>query len=291
MIEVQIVTGLSGSGRSRAVHWFEDQGYYCVDNMPPALITNFIELGANGKNAPDKVAFGIDIRSISFFSDLELVIAKLNEMQGIRCKVLFLEASTQTLIKRYNETRRNHPLGDGKATAKVIDEERELLQPIKKHADLVIDTTGLKVSELYQILNDKILGGVSESTFRVNISSFGFKYGLPTESDIILDMRFLPNPYYVPSLKRLTGNNKKVQNYVLKSPLAQQFIDNFHGVITSMIAGYIKEGKYHVTIAFGCTGGHHRSVTMANKMAEILQADGLSVTVNHRDLDLMAKGR
>lgn len=291
MMEVVIVTGLSGAGRSRAVHWFEDQGYYCVDNMPPALVRNFIELGSSGMNAPDKVAFGIDIRSISFFSDLESVIDRLMEMQGIRCRVIFLEASTQTLIKRYNETRRNHPLGDGKATAGVIEEERELLKPIKKRADLVIDTTGLKVSELYQVLNEKILGGVSKNTFSVNISSFGFKYGIPIESDIILDMRFLPNPYYVPSLKKLTGNNKKVQNYVLKSPLSQQFIDNCHGMIQAMIPGYISEGKYHINIAFGCTGGHHRSVTMANKMAEIFEADGLRVTLNHRDLDLMAKGR
>ena len=291
MMEVVIVTGLSGAGRSRAVHWFEDQGYYCVDNMPPALVRNFIELGSNGMNAPDKVAFGIDIRSISFFSDLESVIDRLMEMQGIRCRVIFLEASTQTLIKRYNETRRNHPLGDGKATAGVIEEERELLKPIKKRADLVIDTTGLKVSELYQVLNEKILGGVSKNTFSVNISSFGFKYGIPIESDIILDMRFLPNPYYVPSLKKLTGNNKKVQNYVLKSPLSQQFIDNYHGMIQAMIPGYVSEGKYHINIAFGCTGGHHRSVTMANKMAEIFEADGLRVTLNHRDLDLMAKGR
>ncbi len=290
-MEVVIITGLSGAGRSRTVDWFEDQGYYCVDNMPPALITSFIELGSSGNNAPDKVAFGTDIRSISFFTDLENVIDNLMAKQGIKCRVVFLEASTQTLIKRYNETRRNHPLGDGKATAAVIDEERELLKPIKKRADLIVDTTGLKVAQLYQELNDRILGGVNESTFSINISSFGFKYGIPSESDLILDMRFLPNPYYVPSLKKLTGNNKKVQNYVLKSPLAGQFIDSFHEMISNMIPGYIKEGKYHINIAFGCTGGHHRSVTMANKMAEIFKDDGLRVSVAHRDLDLMAKGR
>lgn len=291
MMEVAIITGLSGAGRSRTVDWFEDQGYYCIDNMPPALIKDFIELSVSGGTRPDKVAFGTDIRSISFFTDLENVIDQLIAKNGIKCRVVFLEAATPTLIKRYNETRRNHPLGDGKATASVIDEERELLKPIKKRADLIIDTTGLKVAQLYQVLNERILGGVNARTFSINISSFGFKYGIPSESDLILDMRFLPNPYYVPSLKKLTGNNKKVQNYVLKSPLASQFIEGFHEMISSMIPGYINEGKYHINIAFGCTGGHHRSVTIANKMAEIFEKDGLRVSLNHRDLDLMAKGR
>lgn len=290
-MNVVVVTGLSGAGRSRAVDWFEDQGYYCADNMPPALIRNFIELASAGPNPMDKIAFGTDIRSISFFGDLEKVIADLRAMPGVSLKIVFLEASTSTLVKRYNETRRNHPLGKGKATASIIDEERELLKPIKKKADLIIDTTGLKVAGLYQELNDNILGGVDKNTFSINISSFGFKYGIPSESDLIVDMRFLPNPYYVASLKKLTGNNKKVRNYVMKSPLAQQFLVQFYEMINGMIGGYVKEGKYHLNIALGCTGGHHRSVAMVNELAQKFEADGLRVSVTHRDMDLMGKGR
>ncbi|MBQ0004661.1 MAG: RNase adapter RapZ [Clostridiales bacterium] len=290
-MNVVIVTGLSGAGRSRTVDWFEDQNYYCIDNMPPALIRNFIELGATGPNTLDNITFGTDIRSISFFSDLVSVIDELRELPDVSLKVIFIDASTQTLVKRYNETRRSHPLGGGKATAAIIEEERELLRPIKDKADLVIDTTGLKVAELFQELDDEILGGIDKHRFKINLSSFGFKYGIPGESDLIIDMRFLPNPYYVPSLKRLTGNNKKIQNYVLKSPLAQDFIEDFHKTVKGMIPGYINEGKYHLNIAFGCTGGHHRSVTMANEFAKIFKEDGIKVSVTHRDLDLMGKGR
>ncbi len=290
-MNVVIVTGLSGAGRSRTVDWFEDQGYYCVDNMPPALIRDFIKLGTNGQKALDKIVFGTDIRSVTFFGDLERVIGDLKAMQGIECKIIFLEASTPTLVKRYSETRRNHPLGKGKATASIIEQEREQLKPIKEAADLVIDTTGLKVADLYQELNDSILGGVDRHTFSINLSSFGFKYGIPTESDLVIDMRFLPNPYYVPSLKKLSGNNKKVSSYVMKSPLAQPFIDQFHKMVSGMVAGYIKEGKYHLNISVGCTGGHHRSVAIANELGRMFKEDGLRVSVSHRDLDLMAKGR
>lgn len=289
-MKVEIVTGLSGAGRSRTVDWFEDQGYYCVDNMPPALIRNFMELGSANGTFPDKVAFGTDIRSAIFFHDLERVIDEMKNDSGIECRVIYLDASTPTLIKRFSETRRSHPLG-GQATSELIEEERELLKPIKNRADMIVDTTNKKVSVLYKELNDKILGGVDKKTFSINICSFGFKYGIPIESDLIIDMRFLPNPYYVPSLKRLTGNNKKVKSYIMKSPLAGKFLEEFHETVTGMIGGYITEGKYHLNIALGCTGGHHRSVAMANALAEMFKEDGHRVTLMHRDLDLMAKGR
>ncbi|MCF0141471.1 MAG: RNase adapter RapZ [Mogibacterium sp.] len=290
-MKVIIVTGMSGGGRSRTVDWFEDQGYYCVDNMPPALIKNFIEMGKTSSTTLDNVCFGTDIRSMSFFTDLENIIDDLNADPDIECRVVFIEASTATLVKRYNETRRSHPLGNGKATASVIELERELLKSVRDRADLVIDTTGIKVAELYEELNIRVLGGVNEDNFHVNICSFGFKYGLPIESDMVYDMRFLPNPYYVPSLKKLSGNNKKIQNYVFKSPLAEPFLMTTYRQLLDMIPGYINEGKYHLNIAFGCTGGHHRSVTMANKMAELFEADGYRVSLSHRDMDLMAKGR
>lgn len=286
-----IITGISGAGRSRTVDWFEDQGYYCVDNIPPALIKPFIELGSTGGDPINQVAFATDIRSKNFFSELENTIKDLKRTQGVELQVIFIEAATKTIVKRYSETRRNHPLTGGAATAAVVEEEKELMAPIRKIADHVIDTTGLKVAALYEELNNKILGGVSENTFSLNISSFGFKYGIPTESDMIIDARFLENPYYLPSLKKLTGNNKKVKDYVFRSGLAEEYMNSLVKTIEIAIPGYVKEGKYHLNIAFGCTGGHHRSVAMANEAAKRFKEKGMRVTLSHRDMDLMAKGR
>ena len=290
-MKVVLITGLSGAGRSRAVDWFEDQGYYCVDNMPPALIRNFIELGSTGTNTLDKVAFGTDIRSKNFFLNLESIIDELKAEPSIECTVVFVEAATQTIVKRYSETRRSHPMTGGKATAETIENERDLLKPIRNRADIIIDTTGLKVADLYQELNERVLGGIDKSSFHINLTSFGFKYGIPTESDMVVDMRFLPNPFYVPTLKKLTGNNKKVANYVVKSDLAQMFLAEFPGTIMNMIPGYVEEGKYHLNIAIGCTGGHHRSVAMVNELEKIFVERGIKVSASHRDLDLMAKGK
>ena len=286
-----IITGLSGAGRSRTGNWFEDQGYYCVDNMPPALIRPFIELGRSKTETIDRVAFVTDLRGKGFFKDLESTIVDIRNNLGIELQVVFVEASTATIVKRYSETRRSHPLTGGVATAEVVEAEREEMRAVRAMSDIVIDTTGLKVAQLYEELNKKILGGVTESTFSVNISSFGFKYGIPSEADMLIDVRFLENPYYVPSLKKLTGNNKKIRDYVFRSGLADAFMDNLMKTIEVAIPGYIKEGKYHLTIAFGCTGGHHRSVAMANECAKRFEAKGMRVTLNHRDLDLMAKGR
>lgn len=286
-----IITGISGAGRSRTVDWFEDQGYYCVDNIPPALIKPFIEFGHTGVDTLSKVAFATDIRSKSFFNELENVIKELKKTQGIDLEVIFIEADTKTIVKRYQETRRSHPMTGGVATAEVVEDEKELMEPIRKISNHVIDTTGLKVAALYEELNKRILGGVTENTFSLNISSFGFKYGIPTEADMIIDARFLENPYYVNSLKRLTGNNKKVRDYVFKSGLAEEYMDSLIKTIEIAIPGYVREGKYHLNLAFGCTGGHHRSVAMANEAAKRLEAKGMRVTLSHRDMDLMAKGR
>ena len=290
-MKVVIITGMAGAGRSRAADWFEDQGYYCVDNMPPALISNFLEMVAVDSNRIEKVAFVTDLRGGAFFDDLAKVIDDLRKMDTIELTVLFLEASTSELIKRFNEVRRTHPLNGGKASRAIISKERDLLAETREKADFIVDTTHLKVSELNIELEKMIIGGSKASKFSINFSSFGFKYGIPSEADVVIDVRFLPNPYYVPSLKKLTGRNKKVKDYIFRSELADQFIAMEHELILSVVPGFISEGKYHLNIAFGCTGGHHRSVAIAETMAEVMSKENYRVTLEHRDLDLMAKGK
>lgn len=290
-MKVVIITGMSGAGRSRAADWFEDQGYYCVDNMPPALIPNFLDMASGDSNKIEKMAFVTDLRGGIFFSELSNEIDNLRKNADVELTVLFLEAAVAELIRRFNEVRRSHPLTGGKASRSVISQEREMLQEIREKADFIIDTTKLKVAQLNIELDKVILGGSPASQFSVNFSSFGFKYGIPSEADMVVDVRFLPNPYYVPSLKKLTGRNKKVKDYVFRSELADMFIAMEHEFIMSVIPGFIAEGKYHLNIAFGCTGGHHRSVAIAETMAEVLKRENYRVTLEHRDLDLQAKGK
>ena len=288
-MKVVIITGMSGAGRSRAANWFEDQGSYCVDNMPPALIDNFLEMASVDTNRIDKVAFVADLRSGGFFRKLAATIDDLRKRPGIDLTVLYIEAAPKEIVRRYNEVRRNHPLTGAAASLDVIEEERQKLEEIRKKADLVLDTTNLKVAEMNSELDKMFFGGRGASNFAINISSFGFKYGIPSESDVMFDVRFLPNPYWVPSLKKLTGNNKKVVSYIFRNGMADQFVDSVHILLRAMVPGYINEGKYHLNIAFGCTGGHHRSVAVANAVAEKFKADGMRVRVNHRDLDLQNK--
>ena len=288
-MKVVIITGMSGAGRSRAADWFEDQGYYCVDNMPPALIDTFLEMAAADTSSIDKVAFVADLRSGGFFDRLSEEIDVLKERNGIELTVLFMEASAQEIVKRYNEVRRNHPLSGAEASESVIEEERAKLKDIKAKADYVLDTTNLKPSEMSAELDRMFYGGSGSSNFAINISSFGFKYGIPSEADVMFDVRFIPNPFWVPSLKKLTGKNKKVVEFVFKHDIANQFADSCHELLNSMIPGYINEGKYHLNISFGCTGGHHRSVAMANAIADKFREDGMRVRVTHRDLDLQSK--
>ena len=282
-----IVTGMSGAGKTKAADWLEDQGFYCIDNMPPKLVMNFVDLSkANGM---DKIAFVADIRGGEFFSDLVEVIDQLKKQEDIESAVFFVDASTPTLVRRFNETRRHHPLAPGKVNQSIIEDERARLESVRKKADYIIDTSTMKVAD-FNMAMTRIFLGSKGNQFNINVTSFGFKYGIPSESDIMVDVRFIPNPYYIKSLKPLTGNNKKIVNYVFKSELANEFVDRYHALIKELIPGYIHEGKYHLNVAFGCTGGHHRSVAIANKMAELFKADGFRVTVTHRDLDFIAKG-
>ncbi|MDO4384211.1 MAG: RNase adapter RapZ [Eubacteriales bacterium] len=289
-MKVVIISGLSGAGKTRAADWFEDQGYYCIDNMPPQLVKNFLELSLQSDNHIEKVAFVADVRGGEFFDELEACVDALRKMEGVDSTLLFVEASINTIVKRYNETRRMHPLTGGRATAKVIEEEKDMLEGVRNKADYILDTTHMKVSDFNLQLSKIILGDEGESSFNINLTSFGYKYGIPTESDIQVDMRFIPNPYYVKSLRKLTGNNKKVSSYVLKFDITQKFLKDFTGMVQDLVPGYIREGKYHLNIAVGCTGGHHRSVAVANELGRVFKEKGFRVTVTHRDLDFIAKG-
>lgn len=283
-MEVVIITGLSGAGKTKAADWFEDKGYYCIDNMPPALIKNFIDLGMTGNRDVKKAAFVVDIRGGKFFVDLKNIFLELQQDPNVDFKILYMEASDESLIRRYNETRRNHPLTDSPATAEIIEEERSLLSELRTYANYVVDTSSLKVSEFYVELERLFSDEGDKESFVLNIMSFGYKHGLPLEADWTVDVRFIPNPYYVSSLKKLTGNNKKVSRFVLKHDVTQEFIKRMTELISKIIPNYIKEGKYSLTVAFGCTGGHHRSVAVANEMARIFMEKGRHVTVEHRDL-------
>ncbi|MDY2959240.1 MAG: RNase adapter RapZ [Hornefia sp.] len=286
-IKVVLVSGMSGAGKTHAADWFEDQGYYCIDNMPPALIKSFLELSTFRDSKSARAAFVVDIRSDEFFSGLNDTIDYLKIRDDIEFTILFVEASDVTLIKRYNESRRHHPLTYGKTDKEIIQRERDMLADLKSRANFVVDTTNLKVAnfnlEMEKIFGD---GDNGKTTFAINVISFGFKYGLPQETDMVFDVRFIPNPYYVSSLKRLTGNNKKVQNYVLKKQVTQDFMHQLRNMISAIAPYYVNEGKNHLNIAFGCTGGQHRSVAVANEMAKLFKEDGYRVTLSHRERKL-----
>ena len=288
-IQVVIISGLSGAGKTHAADWFEDKGYYCIDNMPPALIRNFLELpsmGGGGKGpAITRAAFVVDIRSSDFFDGLKACLSWLSSQEGIEHKILFMEASDRTLVKRYSETRRSHPLESGPVTIEVIERERELMEPVRRLADVVIDTSELKTAEtnsrLEAYFGDSPSGG---RDFVVHVMSFGYKKGIPMEADITFDVRFVPNPFYVPELKKCTGKDQAVIDYVTAQPIAEEFVDDIRKLLEKLIPFYIEEGKYHLNLAVGCTGGQHRSVVIADRIAQVLAEDGRQVSIRHRDL-------
>lgn len=282
-MEVVIVTGLSGAGKSQGIMCFEDLGYYCIDNMPPALIRNFLELAATGNKEIEKVAFVIDSRGGSFFGDLKKCLGEIRAM-AVSYKVLFLEASDEALIRRFKETRRAHPLSSGGSAREGIRRERELLEEIRRSADYVIDTSNMKAARLREEILRIFTTSGEAGSFTVNITSFGYKKGIPMEADMVFDMRFIPNPFYVASLKKLTGNSKKVRDYVMKHEESQVFFRHVRELVEGLIPLYMREGKYSLNLAFGCTGGQHRSVTMANEFADVFRAEGRRITLEHRDL-------
>lgn len=287
-MDVIIVSGLCGAGRTMAADCLEDLGYYCVDNMPPALLSNFVTLCEEAKEPIAHACFVIDARGGEFFDNF---LASLDDLRarGIAYRILFLEASDAVLIRRYSANRRGHPMARGGTVEDGIRNDRARMEGIRAIADHVIDTSNMKQANLNEAIRNILDPDNSERDLTITVESFGYKHGVPLDADVVFDMRFLPNPYYVPSLKRLSGNNQKVRAYVFRSELAGEFVDEVHLLIRSMVKGFIKEGKYHLNIAFGCTGGHHRSVAIANAVAEEFRKDGMRVRVKHRDLDLQNK--
>ncbi|MEG0919547.1 MAG: RNase adapter RapZ [Anaerovoracaceae bacterium] len=282
-MEIIIITGLSGAGKTNAIVSLEDLGYYCVDNMPVALINNFIELSADKGNLIDKAAFVVDVRGTDFSENLREGFLSLTE-RNLDYKIIFLEAENEILLNRFSETRRRHPLSSASVSIENIEEERKKMNDVRELADYIIDTSNMKTAELKSELVKILTAQWQEETFVINIMSFGFKHGAPISADMVLDMRFIPNPFYVPELKPLTGNHKDVQDYVMKHIEAQMFKKNLAKLINEIIPCYMREGKYHINLAFGCTGGQHRSVTMANEFVKLFEQQGRRVTLKHRDV-------
>ncbi len=282
-MEFVIITGMSGAGKSQAIRILEDINYYCMDNMPPALLPNFAELCKSSSKEVSKVAVVADIRGGIFFKDLFNSLDELKNM-GIQYRILFLDASDDELVKRYKEQRRPHPLSTTGTIVDGIHEERLSLEEVKKRSDYIIDTTSMKLGRLKEELLNIFLQGNITHNLNITIMSFGYKYGLPQDSDLVFDVRFLPNPFYIESLKNLTGNEKDVQDYVMGFNITEIFINKLEDMLTFLLPHYVKEGKSNLVISIGCTGGKHRSVTISNKIASFLTEENYRVLLNHRDV-------
>jgi UPF0042 nucleotide-binding protein len=282
-IEVALVSGLSGAGRSTAAKVLEDLGWFVVDNLPPELISTMVELGAKARGDITRIAVVMDVRSRAFTDDLSSVIKDL-DAQGYKPRLLFLEASDEVLIRRFEHVRRGHPLQGGGRLADGIDTERELLGPLRNVADLVLDTSALSVHQLRSAL-EQTFGTESSLHTRMTLLSFGYKYGLPMDADLVVDMRFLPNPYWIPELREFNGQDTAVRDYVLSQEGASEFLDRYQDLLHLVNGGYRREGKRYLTVAVGCTGGKHRSVAISEELARRLRGeDALTVSVVHRDL-------
>lgn len=280
-----IVTGMSGAGKSTALKMLEDMGYFCVDNLPIMLLPKFAEMIATPNAEIDKVALGIDIRSGAALEGME---EQLEEMytRGIEFEILFLDAESNVLVKRYKETRRQHPLGGSGHVDVGIAAEREKIAFLKMRATYILDTSRLLTRELKEELEKIFVEGKDFKNLYVTIMSFGFKYGIPEDADLVFDVRFLPNPYYIEGLKTKTGNDKEVQEYVLSSERAEIFLEKLTGMIDFLLPNYIWEGKNHLVIGIGCTGGKHRSVTLANCLYDFVKKqEQYGVRIEHRDIE------
>ena len=284
-MEVVIITGMSGSGKSGVVNVLEDIGFFCIDNMPPQLLTKFAEVCAQYENDIDRVAIVTDARGGDMFFSLPDNLIELKQ-QGIKLKILFIDADDEVLIKRYKETRRKHPLYD-KAEGDIysaVRMERDLLMPMKELADFNFDTSLTSLAQLKEQITNTFLDKISDFML-VSCMSFGFKYGIPNEADLVFDVRFLPNPFYIPELKYKTGLEEQVRDFVMKHEQAQVFRDKLYDMIDFLLPMYIKEGKSQLVVAFGCTGGKHRSVTFAENMCKHLKEQGQRVRLSHRDIE------
>lgn len=283
-MDFTILTGMSGSGKTQAIHFFEDLGYFCIDNMPPALIPMLANMLTSVKDKFRNVALVIDIRVGDMIGELLGQVDKLREKYNVR--LIFLDTNDNTLVSRYKETRRNHPLNNPDGLLASIQEERRMMQELKERSDYVIDTSYMTSAQLRERFMDIYNLTAVNSMFQIKVVSFGFKHGIPTDADLVFDVRCLPNPFYVPDLKHKTGNDKEVQDYVMKFPSSQTFYDKLKDMMEFLIPLYVEEGRRSLIIAIGCTGGHHRSVTMANKLAADLSEMGYTVDTVHRDIKI-----
>lgn len=281
-----VVTGMSGGGKSTAMKMLEDMGFYCVDNLPVLLIEKFAELVVTPNTELEKVALGLDVRSDQDFVSAERVLDQLKE-NGYVFEILFMDANDKTLLKRYKETRRIHPLSteENPRIEDGILKEREILSSIKKKADYVINTSKILTRVLKEELERIFIQNEEYNSLMVNIVSFGFKHGIPSDADLVFDVRFLPNPFYIDELKHITGNEKAVQDYVMSFKEAGEFLDKLKDMLNFLLPGYIKEGKYQLVVAIGCTGGQHRSVTLANALYHDMKDKGnYGLSISHRDI-------
>lgn len=288
-VRLVVITGLSGAGKSQALQSLEDQGYFCVDNLPPTFIVKFAELCAQSQGKVSKTAIVCDLRGGAFFSSLNEALSNL-KAEGFQYEMLFLEASDKILVSRYKESRRRHPLSSHGGILEGIQKERQQLEEIRGEAHKIIDTSNLTSRQLRQQIAD--LFGEDQGLGRLGVSvvSFGFKYGIPLDADLLIDVRFLPNPFYVEELRPLTGEHPDVQEYIFKNPVAQEFLDKYLAFLEYILPFYVKEGKRHLVIGVGCTGGQHRSVAIAERIGVFLTEHFYTMRVRHRDAVRNRKG-
>jgi RNase adapter protein RapZ len=280
---VVIITGLSGSGKSTALKALEDIGYFCIDNLPIHLVPKFLQLRAQITQEDVKVAFGMDVRTKGFVKNYLNFFPRLQKL-GYQLHILFLEAGDEILIRRFSQTRRQHPLAEGESIVQAIQNERKQLDSLRHHATRIIDTSTMTVHNLRLLIMEEYSQFPLSRRLNLHVISFGFKYGLPPEADIIMDVRFLPNPFFIKDLKELNGLEAPVQDFVLGREETQEFLSRFFPLLDYLIPNYQKEGKTHLTIAVGCSGGHHRSVVIANSLKEHLQSFELPLSLEHRDI-------
>lgn len=284
-----IVTGMSGSGKNTAQKMLEDAGYYCVDNLPVSLIEKFVELLSMPNNEIEKVVLGLDVRAGQAFEEVARLLETLRG-KGYPIEILFMDCADAALIKRYKESRRLHPVEPEGRIEDGVRKERVMLEKIRKQADYIIDTTSLLTRELKTELDRIFVEGEEYNSLMINIMSFGFKHGIPADVDLVFDVRFLPNPYYVDELKKKTGNDREVQDYVMACPESHIFLEKLVDMLEFLIPNYVKEGKYRLVVAIGCTGGKHRSVTLANELYQRMKNRGnYGITIFHRDVDNRSK--
>lgn len=281
--EFVIITGMSGAGKSEAIKSFEDMGYFCIDNLPSALMPQLAEMVSLPGSKIRQVALVSDVRGGETFEDLFLSLKHLKEKK-IPYKIVFLEANNETLLKRFKETRRKHPLADKSRVLEGIEKERRILQDLREVADIIINTSNFEAFQLKDEIRSSFLKRIQRKGLLISVVSFGYKYGVPMDADLVIDVRFLPNPHYIKGLKNLTGQSKKVIDFVMGRKETAKFITRFHQLVNFLLPHYFSEGKTHLTIAIGCTGGAHRSVVLADQTAGFLKGKNYDVIVRHRDI-------